>query len=628
MESIEQVEILKGAASVTFGSSALTGAINVLTAYPRSKPQTTITVFGGMYDKPENRYQTSWHHQNPLKGGLSFLHSRIIRKNFDLVVGGEYFNDQRYIGPDKRVAATKNTDSTTLGKYDIRYRLNFAGRYRFAKVKGLSVSLSGNFMYSDNTQSYLWFDADTNIFRTYKGSLSHYKDYTFYIDPVVNYLSLKGDMHTFRNRILYSNSNELTGAQSSQATMYFDEYQYNKSLPKIGLNIVAGITNIYTTSFGPVFSGGEPTSKDSMENSGVFANNNSIYLQLEEKILKKKNLTFLLGGRWEFFNLWGENITSEFEHKPIFKAGINYSIPLTKTAFRASFGQGYRFPTIGEKFISLTVGDYGFYPNPELKPETSWNAEIGLIQPFAFFNFRGVVDIAYFHQEFQNFIEFCMGPWASSDVSIPIHKRLGYKFLNIGPAIVNGIDLSLMGEGKISKNTTYTLMLSYTWSRPVTKDPDYAYYTWGAGNFTSYTFNNSSSDTTRNVLKYRIENMAKLDLQFTFVKSFTIGFSANYYSAMKNIDKFMLTYDISNPELLPGRIRILKGYGDLPFNGLYNFLEKNKNGSLVFDGRMSYSFDKLTISFIVKNIFNRLYALRPLYIEPTRTMTFQFVCKI
>jgi outer membrane receptor for ferrienterochelin and colicin len=75
-----------------------------------------------------------------------------------------------------------------------------------------------------------------------------------------------------------------------------------------------------------------------------------------------------------------------------------------------------------------------------LKPETSWNAEIGVMQPFQFFDFRGMFDICYFHQDYDNFIEFGMGPWGSSS-SIP--KKWGFKFANIGPTRVNGIDFFL-----------------------------------------------------------------------------------------------------------------------------------------------------------------------------------------
>jgi len=626
MESIEQVEILKGAASVLFGSAALTGAINVLTAYPRSKPQTIVTTFATLYDKPQNPYQTNWLNANPVEFGLSFLHSRIIKKNFDFVIGGEVYNDQSYIGPQERIAFSKNYNSSTRGKFEQRYRINFATRYRFEKVKGLSVSLNGNFMYSNNAQSYVWFDADTNIFRTYDGSLYQFQEFTFYVDPCVKYLSSKGAAHTFRNRILFNDSKELSGNLDAQSMMVFDEYQYNKTIQKIGMNIVAGASNQYSTFYGSVFSGeADPHLVEEKEYSSVYSNNFAMYAQLEQKFLKKRNLTVQVGGRWEFYNLWGPNVESEKKNRPIFRVGANYQVFTTKTAIRGSFGQGYRFPTIGEKFISLTVGNFGFYPNPQLKPETSWNAEIGIMQPFQVFGFRGMFDVCYFHQDYKDFIEFSMGPWGNHSF---LPKRMGYKFLNIGPAKVNGIDLSFMGEGRISKDIKCTFMVSYTWSNPTTKDPEYIYYITSNSTPDSISFMRSSSDTTRNVLKYRIEHMVKLDLEFTFFKKFALGGTLTYYSAMRNVDKFMFIYDINNPNRTDKEKEIYAAYGDLPFYNFYNFFEDNKKGALTLDLRASYYFDKLSVSFIVKNVTNRLYALRPLYAESPRTYTLQLIFKI
>ena len=630
MESIEQVEILKGSASVLFGSAALTGAINVLTAYPRSKPQTTITTFAKLYDSPKNPYQTSWQNSNPVELGISFLHSRMIKKNFDLVVGGEIYNDQSYIGPAERISFSRNNNSNTKGKFDQRYRLNFASRYRFQKVQGLSVSLNGNFMYSNNGQSYVWLDADTNIFRSYDGSMYQFKEFTFYVDPCIKYFSENGGVHSLRNRILFNNSNELTGDLNAQSMMVFDEYQYNKTFHKIGMSIVAGASNQYSTFYGSVFNGdGDPhTITGPKKPSSVFSNNFAFYAQLDQKFFRNRSLTLQVGGRWEFYNLWGPKVDMEKKNKPIFRVGANYQIPKIKTAIRGSFGQGYRFPTIGEKFISLTVGNFGFYPNPQLVSETNWNAEAGIMQPFQFFDFRGIVDVCYFHQEYKNFIEFSMGPWGKSTNLI---ERYGYRFLNVGPAKVNGVDFSLMGEGKITKNIHYTLLVSYTWSNPTTKDPDYFYFN-RAGNDTlpklQFSFQNTSSDTTRKVLKYRIEHMVKWDLEFTFFKKFAVGGTLTYYSAMRNVDKFMFDADINNPTSSQVTIDAMAAAGEWPFYNFYNFFQNNKNGSLTLDLRASYYFKKVSVSFLVKNVTNRLYALRPLYIEPTRTYTLQFIVKI
>ena len=44
IENLEQVEVIKGASSVLYGSAALSGVINVRTAFPMEKPSTTATL--------------------------------------------------------------------------------------------------------------------------------------------------------------------------------------------------------------------------------------------------------------------------------------------------------------------------------------------------------------------------------------------------------------------------------------------------------------------------------------------------------------------------------------------------------------------------------------------------------
>ncbi|MDR2867974.1 MAG: TonB-dependent receptor [Bacteroidales bacterium] len=613
MEDVEQVEILKGAASVVFGSSALTGAINVLTAYPRLQPKTKVAVFAGIYSKPKNQSLTSWNHHNPIKYGVSFLHSRIIKKNFDFVIGGEYYDDQSYVGPEERISETRDKDGSTVGKFERRARLNFATRYRFKKNKGLSVSLNGNAMYSNNAQSFFWFDGMDNRYRTYKGSLSKFQDFTFYVDPVLKYNSSKGYMHSFRNRFLFSNNKEASGAQDAGSFQAYNEYQFNKNINKIGLNIVGGFMNMYAESKGRVFSG-DNYSDDAQK---ITSDNFAMYAQLEEKLLKYKNLTLQAGMRWEFYML-----NDAFEQKPVFRAGLNYQILKSKTAFRASWGQGYRYPSIGEKYISISVGKYGFYPNPQLESEKSWNAEVGVMQPFMFFDFRGMADIAVYHQNFKNYIEFAMGPWGNSGNPV---NDIGFMFLNTGPAAITGIDFALMGEGKISKNVTYTLSVSYTFSHPVSKDTSLVYF---EHNKVKYSFHSSASDLSRSVLKYRIEHIARLDLEFTFFKKWRLGTALNYMSQMKNLDKVFFNLDIERPGISEMERKFLEQViksqgGSLPFTGVANFMNEHKLGSLTMDVRTSYDFKQITLALIVKNIFNAEYTLRPMCIEPPRTFTFQ-----
>ncbi|MBL4705037.1 MAG: TonB-dependent receptor plug domain-containing protein, partial [Flavobacteriales bacterium] len=99
VENIEQIEVIKGASSVLYGSSALSGVINIRTKFPGVKPQTKIIVNSGVYSAPE--ISNKWYDDVPYYGGVSFVHSRIVKQNLDIVIGGNFFRDHGYIGPPR-----------------------------------------------------------------------------------------------------------------------------------------------------------------------------------------------------------------------------------------------------------------------------------------------------------------------------------------------------------------------------------------------------------------------------------------------------------------------------------------------------------------------------------------------
>ena len=55
VENVSQVEVIKGASSVLYGSSALNGVINLRTRFPGNDPQTDVTLFSGAYLEPQRK---------------------------------------------------------------------------------------------------------------------------------------------------------------------------------------------------------------------------------------------------------------------------------------------------------------------------------------------------------------------------------------------------------------------------------------------------------------------------------------------------------------------------------------------------------------------------------------------
>ena len=60
MEQVEQVEVIKGAASALYGSGALNGIINAITTWPTDKPFTKVQTYFGFYGNPANGEMRWW----------------------------------------------------------------------------------------------------------------------------------------------------------------------------------------------------------------------------------------------------------------------------------------------------------------------------------------------------------------------------------------------------------------------------------------------------------------------------------------------------------------------------------------------------------------------------------------
>ncbi len=60
IENAKQVEVIKGASSVLYGTGALNGIINVRTGYAKDEPETKLTVYQGIYGRPKNEAMVWW----------------------------------------------------------------------------------------------------------------------------------------------------------------------------------------------------------------------------------------------------------------------------------------------------------------------------------------------------------------------------------------------------------------------------------------------------------------------------------------------------------------------------------------------------------------------------------------
>jgi iron complex outermembrane receptor protein len=597
IENLSQVEVIKGASSVLYGSSALSGAINMRTAFPGDKPETQVTVFHGMFSSPQTSEGKYWTGMS-MKTGGSFLHKRKIG-NLDFVIGGYFLGSDGHLGPQRDTLTgefTKGYNPFTADRYEAetRGRMNVNLRYRSKKISGLSYGLNTNWSLSNSLSTLIWENNTTGLYGAYKGSATRTEQTLGTVDPFIVYVPREGEKHSLRGR-WQSLDNKNDNNQGNFSDVFYGEYQFQKTwnterVKHLTTNF--GAVSTSTFSRGQLYIGGNEDGKNT-------ATNRAVFFQVDKKWGK---LNASGGVRYEMFDINGSK-----EAKPVFRAGLNYKLAKA-TYIRASYGQGYRFPSIAEKFIVTALGAVKIYSNPDLQSETSYNAEFGIKQGFKIGNFKGFADIAVFQQEFKNYIEFTFGQWATPTLSNLL--GFGFKSINTGNSRVRGAEFSVMGEGKIGP-VKFELLGGYTYTLPESLTPDLVYARRNDLNSSEVTYANTSSDPTNNILKYRLQHLVRFDLQGTW-RAWSLGGSFRYNSHMQNIDNAFEFLETTVP---------------MYFNpGIVQWREQHTSGDYIIDSRLAWKINEHhKVSLVVNNLLNREYAIRPLSIEEPRVTTLQYV---
>ena len=252
------------------------------------------------------------------------------------------------------------------------------------------------------------------------------------------------------------------------------------------------------------------------------------------------------------------------------------------------------------------MGSVYIYPNPDLTPETSYNAEFGIKQGFKFGKLLGYLDVALFQQEFKDFIEFTFGRWATPTIDNLL--GFGFKSVNTGKARVRGAEVSIVGKGKIGP-VGLQFMGGYTYTKPESLEPNKTYATY-FGSDIPISYISTSSDTTDYLLKYRMQHLIRMDVQASFRK-WEMGVSFRSNSHMQNIDYAFQFLENEVTEVFNPQIN--------------KWRNEHTTGDFVVDMRLSYQVTQSSkLAFLVNNLLNREYSIRPLAIEPTRFSMIQY----
>jgi len=553
IEELAQVEIVKGASSALYGSSALNGVINLRTVWPSLEPKTTITLYSGLYDYPKRKEMAWWWNDRPMFGGVRFLHTQKIN-NLDLVLGADAYSNDGY--------REKN--------YEQHARFDTKLRYRPKKIQGLSLDLSAIVQWQETSDFFLWQNADSGAFLQQPAGVAPTKGFRLMVDPQVQYFDKHNNKHSLLTRFYkVRNRFDLNPDKNNGSELYYGEYRYYRNFNN-KLDVTAGVTALYGQTRAALY-------------GNHFNNNYAGYTQLDYKIHKRLRLS--AGLRVEYYSIDNSNE----KISTVTRAGLNYQLA-KYTFLRASFGQGYRYPSIAEKYTATSVGAINIFPNPELKPETGWSSEIGIKQGYRLGGIKGFIDAAAFLNDYTNMIEFTFGIYKPDSATIITLNDIGFKSLNVGKARISGLDISVTGAGKIGP-MPLKFFVGYTYMNPI----------------------DLSSDTLKNnILKYRYRHSVKGDVQLSYRK-FSAGISMVYRSFMERID-WAFEEKLLGHEIFPG---------------LLKYRQQNDKGAVVFDFRIAYRLIPQTkLSLIVKNLFNKEYMGRPGDIRLPRNFSVQLLMKL
>lgn len=557
IENIESVEVVKSAGSVLYGSSAINGVVNLRSRPVSDTPEARVTAFAMLYDKAP-KASLNWRNKaNPVFGSNGYYSTKLGRTDFTAMYN------------------VLNNPGYRMHEFENRGRITLRTKTRSKTISGLEwgqttsaqIGKSGSFLLWQNfDKGYIPLDSGYNYSNSSKLS----------IDPVVT-LTRKKWKHQCLSRFLFLDNqidNGDTVNQSNGSSFVYTEFRSSVFIvPKI-LHLTMGLVHSQGETHSPLFSGAQTTA------------NNAAYTQL---LYKKKRINAMAGARYEMYTL------NQFaQNRPVFRLGTTYAAARF-TYLRASWGQGFRFPSMAEAFISTSAGNIYIYPNNSLKPETSSGGEIGLKQGYRIGKFKAYADISAFRTAYQNLMEFTFAQWANFNAPL---LGFGFKSINTAKATITGFEIETAGTGNIGK-VNVQLLGGYTYTLPVSNNPEAVFVKDFNGNGLS--FANTRADSNM-FLKYRYKHLFRADVQGR-VGKWEAGLSVRYNSKMLNMDNSFVT-------LIDPTIRVA-----------WDRLGSNT----IVDCRVAvYITEKIKVNIQIVNLFNVLYMNRPADLRPPRTYQIQF----
>ncbi|HNW98383.1 MAG TPA: TonB-dependent receptor [Bacteroidales bacterium] len=579
LSNIDRIEIIRGAHSTMYGSSAIGGVINIITKKNQETGFSGNTEFkAGTFGK-----QTFSMSEN-IFGAYSFKNGFYCNLEY---LGTNADGLDATIDTVTSQTVYKNRDKDDFSISEINGKIGYSKNKinAYTSFKNLNqLSDLDKSAYTDDDNYYLNFKRqlinygvsykiNKHLELSFDGGFSEMKRYaeddssvvdTMFIDSLGTSIDIFD--HTYYDD-LYKGSSLTNEAQLNYSVKGFDIVAggslFNEKMTSENYYYSKSMWGVYETS----------SNLDSL-NIDVITSGAFMHADIEGSLFSGKlnKLALAVGARYSKHELFGVNKT--FEINPIYRVTNNAMLYLSySTSFNApSMYQLYA------PFVNTTSGI--IRGNKNLKPETGKSFEGGI----KYFPAKNVsVFASYFHTEVDNSIEYVYLWNKQTPVdSLSFMDYIGDTYLNIGTFYTQGIELGITSDisEKFSLSGNITLLggkLKYTPSSIDTVKTE--------GNYVQL-YNNGEFIKNKDITILgltRRPNCANLMLSYNIFKSISLSTNIRYVGSQNDV--------YYNSELGP--------FGALGTVGLEDYA--------LMDLSLKYKYNDLIFIAKAENIFDKKY---------------------